>query len=82
MSTVAISVGGTDITAAKVVIGTAPFRVTSNGIAGEAKFRVRDDGGTYSVDVGAEVVLTIDGDVEWRGFLTSWDERSSCRSRT
>ena len=70
MSTVAISIGGVD-QAADVVFASCHFESSVNGIAGEAKFRVRDLNRTKSFGVGAPLLLEIDGDAVWRGFVMS-----------
>jgi hypothetical protein len=71
MSTVIVTLDGADITS-MVLFESAHFESQVNGIAGEARFRVRDLTGTYSVSLGSEVTLSVDGSVVWRGFLMQW----------
>ncbi len=71
MSVVVITVDGEDVTT-RVLFSAARFVSQVNGVAGEAFLQIRDDAGTYSATVGAPVVLTIDSEVKWRGFLAQW----------
>lgn len=69
MATAVLTYDSVDITA-KVLFESAHFESSVNGAPGPCSFRVRDESGIDTYVVGKELVLTIDGAVEWRGFLT------------
>ena len=52
-----------------VVFETAHFESQINGVAGTCYFRVRDEDRTLTFTPGQEIVLTINSQVAWRGFI-------------
>jgi len=66
-----LTIGGLSVLTDSVVIASMHFESQVNGVAGQCKFRVRDDASTESFTVGQEIVLTIGGRTEWRGFIAS-----------
>jgi hypothetical protein len=70
-SAIVIDVEGGSDYFADVVIETARFTSQVNGQPGDGYIRVRDDDGTKSFTVGQRVLLTINGDPVWRGFISS-----------
>jgi len=66
---IVISVDGTDITN-DVVLEAATFTSMANGRAGSCNFRVRDSAHVYTLVVGKQVTLDIDGVRTWGGFIS------------
>lgn len=65
---VSIIVDGVDITH-DVILSDATFTMLVNGAVGQFRFRVRDDGHTYSFVSGSEVTVDIDGLRRFGGYL-------------
>jgi methyl-accepting chemotaxis protein len=54
-----------------VLFETARFESQVNGVAGTCYFRVRDEDRTKSFTPGAPLLLTINGENVWRGFVAT-----------
>jgi hypothetical protein len=69
VATVQITVDSVDITD-DIIFSDAEFTSAANGRAGTCKFRVRDSAHIYTLVTGKQVVLTIDGTLEWGGYIS------------
>ena len=72
-ATIVITVNGTDITDL-VRYSDCTFRSLANGQPGECRISIKDPAGDPNVspsfpDIGDEIVLTVDGDVAWGGWV-------------
>lgn len=69
MSTVAIVVGGNDITSS-VIFGSCSFETQFGGVPGTFSLTVRDPNRTLSFTSGTEMYMTIDGVRQFGGYVT------------
>jgi hypothetical protein len=68
MSTVVISIEGTDITD-DIIFSDAEFVTSAKGAAGQARFRIKDLRHEKSFVVGNSLTLDIDGIRKWSGYV-------------
>lgn len=66
-----LTVAGVSILYDPVMYEKAHFESQVNGVAGSCTFRVRDDDFSHSFTEGQEIVLTINNQTAWRGFITA-----------
>jgi hypothetical protein len=70
VSTVVITIDGINETA-DVVFSEAHFESQVNGVAGQCRLRIRDLDRTKTFTVGSPLLLQIDGDAVWRGYVST-----------
>lgn len=68
-TTVELTIGATAVWA-KTLYTSAHFETQVNGVPGQCRFRLRDDDRTMSFETGEPILLTINGQNVWRGFVT------------
>ncbi len=67
---VEILLDGVDI-ADDVVVSSAEFSSSANGISGQCHFRVKDTPNTRAFVIGKELLLRVNGLNVWRGYVSS-----------
>lgn len=71
MTTVEIEIEGIDYWSV-TLFSTARFNSQVNGAGGECYLRLRDPDRTLEFATGNMILLKIDGEAVWRGFLSQW----------